>query len=125
MRNIAGIFIKKNTISENLLSCFFHSAFFFVLLTVLNILFYTMTIVEYENENEQLLLLNDFYTQLNETHQDLYTYAFSGDIQLYHVLLNEQESLSDERKNAKSVPLPRKSHSSSSVPITVQCTYNP
>ncbi len=94
MRNIAGIFIKKNTISENLLSYFFHSAFFFVLLTVLNILFYTMTIVQYENENEQLLLLNDFYTQLNETHQDLYTYAFSGDIQLYHVLQNEQESLS-------------------------------
>ena len=88
MRNIAGIFIKKNTISENLLSYFFHSAFFFVLLTVLNILFYTMTIVQYENENEQLLLLNDFYTQLNETHQDLYTYAFSGDIQLYHVLQN-------------------------------------
>ena len=89
MRTIAGIFTKKNTIVQNLLSYFFHSAFFFVLLTVLNILFYTMTIVQYENENEQLLLLNDFYTQLNEAHQNLYTYAFSGDLQVYRVLEEE------------------------------------
>lgn len=93
MRTIAGIFTKKNTIVQNLLSYFFHSAFFFVLLTVLNILFYTMTIVQYENENEQLLLLNDFYTQLNEAHQNLYTYAFSGDLQVYRVLEEEQDCL--------------------------------
>lgn len=96
MKRTIGTLIKQNTISGNLLSYFFHSAVFFLLLTFLNILFYTVTFVQYEKENNQLFRLNDFYINLKETHQALYTYSFSGYENDFKELKERKSALSCE-----------------------------
>lgn len=96
MKRMNGILNKKNTISTNLLSYFVRSAVFFLLVTFLNILFYTVTFVQYEKENDQLFRLNDFYLQLKEMHHTMYTYSFSGDEHDFQQLQNHAHTLSDE-----------------------------
>lgn len=94
MKTITGIFTNKNTIRKNLLSYFFRSAIFFLLLTALNILFYTVTLMQYEQEHRQLLRLNDFYAQLKETNSTLYVYSSSNDPESYQILSKGKNDLS-------------------------------